>query len=172
MNSESLTKKLEMGAYAAIIIMTLIVGIMVVPKWLKKDSAKRVPPPAALKSGDRIQIPNEDWANNKKTLVLVLSTQCHFCSESAPFYQRLVTDSSGKNIHLAAVFPQSAGEGRDYLNKLGVTIADIQQAPSSFAVRGTPTLILLDDKGAVIESWTGKLPANDETELMSKVLSD
>jgi hypothetical protein len=64
-------------------------------------------------------------------------------------------------------------EGREYLSSLGIIVADVLNVPrQSFEVKGTPTLILVDDKGAVVNSWTGKLAPTEESAVISKVTSE
>jgi thioredoxin-related protein len=175
MNSEKLTKRLEMGAYVAIIGMALVVTATLIPKLVGRYFPKSVTQAApALKAGDRISVPNEDWEKNGKTLLLVLSTSCHFCTESAPFYRTLVAKTQNEQqLHVAAIFPQSVEEGREYLSSLGIIVADVLNVPrQSFEVKGTPTLILVDDKGAVVNSWTGKLAPTEESAVISKVTSE
>ena len=56
----------------------------------------------------------------------------------------------------------------NYLSKLNVGIDDVRQAQfSSLGVRGTPTLILVDNNGAAVKSWVGRLPPNGEAEVIS-----
>ncbi len=110
-----------------------------------------------------------DWKKNGQTLLLALSTTCHFCSESAPFYQRLMKERGG-NTQLIAVLPQSINDGRDYLNRLGVSVDDIKQAPlSSIGVGATPTLIFVDSNGVVGDLWVGRLPNTEEASVINKV---
>jgi hypothetical protein len=56
-------------------------------------------------------LPGVDWAKNKRTLVLALSTQCHFCTESAPFFQRIRKETT-KDLKMVAVLPQSVGDSQ------------------------------------------------------------
>jgi thioredoxin-related protein len=176
MTTEKLTKRLEMGAYAAIIVMALITSAVLVNKYfltkgVKMVSDQQTPP---IRKGERVSIPNQDWEKNGRTLLLALSTNCKFCTESAPFYRRLVAETaSAKNLHIAAIFPQSVEESRTYLSNLGVAVADVQQlSGQSLEVRATPTLILLNEKGAVLESWTGKVSASDEQAVVATVLAN
>ena len=70
---------------------------------------------------------------------------------------------------LVAVLPQSVGESQKYLNDLGVSVDDIKQAGlDAVQVRGTPTLIMADRTGTVVESWAGKLPAEAEGEVLNR----
>jgi thioredoxin-related protein len=114
-----------------------------------------------------------DWSNNNQTLLLVLQKGCHFCTESAAFYQRLVRETAGHgNIHLIAVLPQATDESKKYLDDLGVAIEEVKQAtPDSIGVPGTPTLILVNDQGVVMTSWVGKLSADDEAKVLRRLVS-
>src|SRR5215216_2949274 len=61
--------------------------------------------------GKTVSLERLNWEQNKQTLVLYLSTQCKYCHESTPFYQRLVAaKGAGKNVKLTAVFSQPVEE--------------------------------------------------------------
>ena len=104
-------------------------------------------------------------------MLLALSSKCHFCSESAPFYQRLNDEmAQHTGARLIAVFPQEVGEGKQYLSALGVKIEDVRNATlNSIGVNGTPTLIIIDSKGRIEQSWVGKLSPEKEAEVISRV---
>jgi thioredoxin-related protein len=109
-----------------------------------------------------------DWKQSRQTLVLAISSTCHFCTDSASFYQTLVQNR--KDTQVVAVLPQPVEEGKSYLEKLGVSVDEIRQLPlNQIGVHGTPTLILVDSSGSVRNSWTGKLPPETETEVMKRL---
>jgi hypothetical protein len=167
-------KKAELLANIAIIVVALLLGVVLVKRYLLPA---KVETPAARNLDERIApgtkaaLPGVDWAQNKQTLLLVLSRDCHFCTESAPFYQRLTRETAGRaDVHLIALFPQEAEEGKKYLDNLGVTVNDIRQAaPTSTGAGGTPTLILVDAQGVVTKSWIGKLSAPEESEVLTQL---
>jgi len=129
-------------------------------------------PEAVETVNKQITLPDMNWSEQNKTLILALQTSCHFCNESAPFYKRLIEDVKGKNIKLVAVLPTDIERSRSHLDKLGLTNLDVKQASlNSIQVNGTPTLILIDQKGEVINSWVGKLPPSKEAEVISKLTS-
>lgn len=71
---------------------------------------------------------------------------------------------------MVALLPQPPMESRAYLDKLGIKLDDVTQAPlSAVGVSGTPTLLLLDNQGAVLQSWVGKLSETDAEEVRSQV---
>src|SRR5215204_4368903 len=161
-------KKLEIAANVAIIVLAILLGGVVVKRYLwtsapVQGSAAAQPPdaPPTIKPGANVQVADYNWSESDNTLVMVLSTTCHFCTESGPFYKRLVeARSDKKKVRVVAVFPQGETDARQYLEKLGVVADEIRSAPPmSLGVRGTPTLILTDSKGSAVNTWIGKLPA-------------
>ena len=137
----------------------------------KSETASTTPRRDANKNkpavGAELKVPELEWEQGKRTLILALSTTCRFCTESAPFYRKLRAEVDSRT-RLVAVFPQAVEGGRNYLISLGLPVDQVIQSPlSSINVAATPTLILVSDEGKVIDSWRGKLPAATETEVMS-----
>ena len=113
-----------------------------------------------------------DLTTRDRWLVLVLSTQCHFCVESAPFHEELVkmVGKSG-NTGLIAVFPQTKQEvekyeaAHDFRPDTVLTDVSLNQ----LQVRGTPTLMLVDNRGTVLKHWEGRLPESKQMEVRSQL---
>jgi thioredoxin-related protein len=166
----SLIKKIEVGANLAIIVVALLlVGVLIKP-FLPFQTTSN-PDGVALAVGAKVPLTNTDWAKNGRTMLLVLSSQCHFCTESAPFYQRLAKErATVNNVRLVAVLPQTVSDGQQYLSKLGITVDEIKQSSlDSIGVSGTPTLILADNTGTVSGAWVGKLQADKEAEVLDRL---
>jgi len=127
--------------------------------------------PRGPAEGSEVSLPDINWSETNESVVLALSNQCHFCTESAPFYQRLTNElSQRKDVRLIAVFPQEMVKGKEYLDKLGVPIKDVRQATlNSIGVRGTPTLIIVDSNGKVRQAWIGRLSPEREAEVLNKI---
>ena len=116
-------------------------------------------------------LPNVDWKQNKTTVVLYLSTTCHFCNESSPFYQRLV-QAKAKGDFKPAVLPQNTDEAIKYLESHDVKVDQVLSASlASIGVTSTPTLMLVSEGGVVFASWRGKLDENKESEVIAKLSS-
>lgn len=170
-------KKIEIASNIAIIIVALLFSAFLVSRYLLPDSA---PKPTALaknggvKPGIKLQFSGIDWSKSEKTLVLALSTSCRYCTESVPLYQKLAQQKAGRsNVRLLAVMPQSFDEAQRYLNEHGVSVDEIRQVGlDEINVKGTPTLIMVDQTGTVIHSWVGKLPPEKETEVKQRFLGD
>src|SRR6476620_1979401 len=142
-------KKIEIAANVGIVI----VAILAVTVWIT-NSRKQAAEPGRIAVGTKFAINDVNWRGNGKTMVLALATTCHFCTESAGFYRELVQYCNSHNIPTVAVFPQTADEGRSYLTNEGVKVNDVRQASfSTIQVSGTPTLLLIDENGAVKRVW-------------------
>ncbi|HMG74643.1 MAG TPA: hypothetical protein VK582_14175 [Pyrinomonadaceae bacterium] len=165
-----LVKRIELIANVSIIIVAIVICAALAKRFLTKPPAQQSDA-SGIVAGTKINLPDEDWAKNGKTLLLALSTNCKFCSASAPFYQRLASTAlSSKNTKLVAVLPQGAEQSREYLSTLKVTIEDVKQAsPVSLGVRATPTLILVNNAGIVTNSWVGQLTPDKETEVLAQL---
>lgn len=122
--------------------------------------------------GKTITLENVNWKENKKTLVLYISVNCRYCTESSPFYQRLVEENSSNRVPIIAVLPQAVEDAKAYLKAHNVNIVQVYNSSLEFiGVRATPTLMLVDENGIVIESWRGKLTEDKEAEVLSKLSS-
>lgn len=166
------SQKLETLANISIIVIAVVlVGVVVNKYFLSKPTAVQ---PARVQPtvGKLVNLPDQNWSTQQKTIVLALQTTCRFCNESAPFYKRLVEETKGKSIKIVAVLPQSVEESQAHLKELGVSGIEIKQAPiSTLDASGTPTLILTDQSGKVTDFWVGKLSPDKETEVINKINS-
>jgi hypothetical protein len=128
---------------------------------------------APLQPGTKIDLHQALRTDRAKgSLVLALSTNCQYCTASMPFYKTLsgldvVRDG---RIHLSAVSLQPEDQMRSYLESNGVPVPPVVLfRDSGFVIRGTPTVILLDRSGTVVNSWAGQLPAAEEESLVREV---
>lgn len=163
-----LLKKIEVVANLSIVVVAIVVCIAAV-KYFRTKATGADAHTATIAAGSKMNLPNEDWGRNRKTLLLGLSTNCKYCSASAGFYQRLAQAASA-NTKLVAVLPQSREESQQYLAALKLPIENIQQAsPAALGIRGTPTLILVNSAGSVTNLWVGQLPHDKEEEVLAAV---
>lgn len=165
--AKGITQRLELLTNLAIIVAAVLLSVVLIKNYLLPDRSKDGPRDFRIPAGAKVFLPGVDWSNNNQTLLLVLQKGCHFCTESAAFYQRLVREG---HVHLVAVLPQTRDEGKKYLDDLGVAIEEVKQAQlDSINVHGTPTLILVNNQGVVMTSWVGKLSADGEAEVLRRL---
>ena len=160
-----LENRIETLANAAIIIAVLLSLGLGAYMFFPRGNSQ----PPDMKAGDRLPATGIDWAKADQTLVLVLQKGCHFCAESAPFYKRL-TAAAAASVSIAAALPGERDESRAYLDELGVKVSEIVKIdPGSLAIRGTPTLVLVDNQGTITGVWAGKLGTEDEESVLRKI---
>jgi rhodanese-related sulfurtransferase len=170
-----LSRRLGFFANIAIIVVALLLCVVLVKHHLMTGGGETVDhsarPGNELRVGSKLPLTNIDWAKNGRTLLLALSKDCHFCSESAPFYQRLAQASAERgNIQLIAILPETVSDGQKYLSGLGVPISEVRQASfKDIGVRRVPALVLVDDAGVVTDIWQGKLVDSQEFGMLSRL---
>jgi len=119
----------------------------------------------------RLDVPGMDWTKARLNTVLVLSTSCHFCKESTPFYRRLAEArrKQATQVAFAAVSRESAEQVKSYLAGERVVVDAAYQISGQPALNGTPTLLLIDSNGIVKRSYVGKLAPSQEEEVLNYV---
>ncbi|MFZ1701561.1 MAG: hypothetical protein WBO10_06440 [Pyrinomonadaceae bacterium] len=173
---EKIRKVVEIGSNVAIILVAVLLGYFLVSRYL-------TPPVAApqqqaqgpvIQPGNTIPMPNVDWGKSDRNLLMVLSTSCHFCSESMPFYQKLLErNAQSKSLRVIAAMPQEVADATKYLSEHNVTVDEVIKAnPGEAMVRGTPTLLLVNKDGVVMDTWIGKLPPEKENEVLERAFSE
>jgi len=160
-----LARKIEAVANIAIIIAAVAIVVVLVRNYTRKPET-----PPTVGVGAKLALKDVSWQSNPKSMVMVVSTVCHFCTESAGFYRQLVTQCKQQHVHTIAVLPQSPAEAESYLKNEGVVVDEVRQAQlHDIEVGGTPTLLLVDGSGVVRNVWVGKLASDGEQEVISKL---
>ena len=171
-NMRRALRKLELLANVAVILVAVMFAVIFVQRYLRPPPsgipARKPPPTSESLVGKQISLSGVDWKTNGKTIVLALQTRCHFCTESASFYQNLVKEKAKQaNVHLVAVLPDAVQESEGYLKSLGISVDAIIQAPlNSVGIRGTPTVLMVDDTGTIRRAWLGRLDADRERDVI------
>jgi thioredoxin-related protein len=120
-------------------------------------------------------LPNTDYRANQQTLLIALSTTCPYCRESVPLYRRILDGQrdAKDNLRVIALFPDHADEVAKYLKENQLTINSISGVDfRSFHIAGTPTMILVNERGEVSDFWTGKLDERETEQFARSLLSE
>lgn len=173
-----LAQALEIAANFATFIVALLLTVVLVRNYLlpspaaPSENAHFVNPAGLLTAGSDMskRIPAVNWHANGRTLILVLSTRCHFCTESAPFFRRL-KERAGNGVKFLAVLPQPVAESERYLSGEGLHFDEVLQEPiGKTGAVGTPTMLLANQDGIVRRTWVGKLTPDKQTEALKTIL--
>jgi hypothetical protein len=160
-------KRLEVAVNVALLGAFIMVAALAAQRFWNARADSRATGPEI---GKKVSLANEDWSKSDRTLVLAISTTCHFCSESADFYKRLVPAAAGRGIPVIAALPQTSAEGRLYLDRLGVNVQDVfQSSLRALGAAATPTLLVIDKNGRVSKAWVGKLGPEAENQVLASL---
>lgn len=125
----------------------------------------------SVKAGDVLPtVEGVNWSEHDLTLLLFLKRGCHFCEDSLPFYQRLITMERGGRLaaRIVVAFPDDASAVRTLAQSEGLNVATVAGvSPDRLRVRSTPTVILVARNGEVLKSWVGMLSPKQELEVVA-----
>src|SRR5579859_3403607 len=101
---------------------------------------------------------------------MVLQVGCHWCEASMTFYRDILHSNPKHSFRVVALLPQPVPEAlsflRRYLGQGKEELPTVRQIRfDTHGIAGTPTLILLDQKGHVQSSWVGKLSSQQENDV-------
>lgn len=168
------TSKLKSRLEVATNISVLLVSLLVLTTYLwAYYASKAAPQPAAgLQRGKTIvQLPKDIFDESSKALLLALNTNCGYCTESVPFYNQLAKDQQvAGDPKITALFPNSASEVERFAQANGLKVKAISSVNfGGLNVSATPTLILVDRDGKIIDFWIGKLSEEGQQEVLRAI---
>lgn len=152
----------------AILLVALVLSALLVKKFVFQ------PAPNAsyrLAANATLSIDGVHWADSERTVLIALSRECKYCSQSAEFYRRLAVGIPGQsNTRLMAVFSEKESDADAYLNQIQIPIREVHYVSlSSLGIRSVPTLAILNRHGVVTDMWVGKLSPLKEKDIMSRL---
>jgi hypothetical protein len=160
----------ELLVNGSIVVVALVLAMVLVKYYLLPNTREPSAGPQ-LRAGMSLSLPNLDWKTDQQTVLLVLSKNCHYCTESGPFYRRLVQQAATNNhTRVIAAFSQDVTAARNYLTSLDISINEVMQvSPVTIGTPGTPTVVLVDNRGVVKDVWPGKLSSEKEAEVLARL---
>jgi thiol-disulfide isomerase/thioredoxin len=111
---------------------------------------------------------------DRPSLLLVVRSGCNYCKQSVPFYQQLVQEVREKQakVRLVGVCVESNEACAEYFKTTKVAVdRTVGVEPGTLKIAGTPTLLLVDQKGTVSSVWTGALAKDVEQRLLKTVIA-
>jgi hypothetical protein len=163
----------EFAANLAIVV-AVVVGVTV---WLRRPntvsplSTTSVTGSSGTKHstlGTQIAIPGVDWSAHNATLVVAISTACHYCIASTTFYSEMT--HAAHVAPIVVVMPQKEQDARTFLREHDVTPRSIVSANlASIQVSATPTLLLISSSGIVTKEWVGELTNIQQHEVIESL---
>jgi hypothetical protein len=154
--------RLETLANVTILVTGVVVTTLVVSRLVAERQAADRPTVQQYKVGDRVTASEfpVDLSRSPQTLLLVLNSNCHFCTESTPFYRDLVAARGpGTQVtRVVVVGVENVETLQGYLARQQIAVDEVRSIRlTQVKIRGTPTLLLLDRSGSVKGVWPGYL---------------
>lgn len=158
--------RLEAMANMVVIAIALAVGYALLRGNVVSSAA-----PRGVVVGDYLPaVTGIDWGSHGRTLVLALNSSCHYCRESAPFYQKLAqarVTGADRDLDMIALFQNDSLAVRTFNTQLGLSIRSFSDvALEKLNIVATPTLLLVDRKGRVERAWVGVLTPRHELDVL------
>ena len=168
------TKKstLDTVANIAIIVTCAVALALMVNRYFFNKPA---PPPGAppqAEVGEQFdQLRQVVPAGSQKALVVAVSPTCHFCNDSMPFYKRLIDERNqkGSAVKIIAAVPADAAKAEEAQKFAAAGAQPDGMVTVDFGaikVPGTPTILLVDNQGKVLNVWVGKQESGGEDEIL------
>ncbi|HEU4981323.1 MAG TPA: hypothetical protein VFT88_01470 [Acidobacteriaceae bacterium] len=149
---------------AVVVFLAVVARNQLFPRKVVRPTLKTVP------IGSTITLPGIHFSAQRNSLILGISTTCHFCQDSLPFYKRLVSELHGQ-MDIIAVLPQSQAEAEAFVKAGGLTGTQVISANlGKIGIYATPTLLLVDNKGKVKSAWVGELDSLRQQQIISALL--
>ena len=163
---------LDTAANIAIIIVCAIAAVVLIRnQFFPKQAAGPGNMPQIEKGEKYAQLKDVVPAGANRALVVAVQPGCHFCNDSMPFYKRLLDERNqkGSAVKLVAAVPTEEAKAQEAEKFAAVGAQPDNIAKVDFAaikVPGTPTLVLVDNNGKVLNVWVGKLDEGGEKEVL------
>jgi rhodanese-related sulfurtransferase len=121
--------------------------------------SSRTRPVQALRVGSQITIPDVDFADHERTVVLAIAASCRYCMTSIPFHQKLVRAATRNGIPLVVLTEKNrASNPASLLDSIGARDATaIEVDLAALGIEGTPSIFGIDSHGSVTGLWVGEL---------------
>lgn len=169
MNYTRMKSFLERTTNIAVLFVALIfIGVLAASFWGAQTETKQLT--AGLQKYQTLpQVPGIDYKNTSQTLLIAMNSDCDFCQESLPFYNRLAVlkQEKGNNIKLLAIFPNTRIEVEGYVKQHQLNLDTVAEVSlDTISVPGPPAIVLVDGAGRVLNFWIGKLAKDSEQEVI------
>lgn len=157
-------------ATSVVVVLFAVVAIGVLVKnYFAPPHAKTS---VAIKKGTVFPaIAGLDYKQTQQTLILALNVDCRYCTRSVPFYNSLMRSrqENGSQVNIVAAFiNKDASLVKTYTDEKQLSVQAIAGVDlDKLDIHSTPTLILVDSAGKVLDSWIGELQPDGEREVFA-----
>ena len=162
--------RLSMAATIGLVLMVAATaGYIGWPRVANAIGLKPPPPPPAYSAGQQVDVPGTWYKDSSTTLIIFARASCAACEKAQPFLKNLVTRVRGKAVAVMAHPAGAAEEDVAFANSLGIAGEQIKLVPAGLRVRATPTLVLVNRNGTVLDAWEGAGPPERQSSIIKTI---
>ncbi len=119
-------------------------------------------PSPVIQAGDNVTL-------NKRAVIIVMSSTCHWCGLQLPFYKQIESQIEASRFELRYISAEDEQTFVAYLRKGGLRATLRTDAMMTPRIKGTPTLLVLDQDQNVLQSFQGPLSVAQQKKLLSSL---
>lgn len=171
-------KKSSLDTFAniAIIVVCAIAAVLMSLNLRDRFFPQRPPgtPPPVEKGEQFAQLKQVVPAGASRALVVAVQPGCHYCNDSMPFYKRLLDERNQKSSQVKFIAAVPSDEAKAEESQKFATVGAqpdgmVKLDFNAVKVPGTPTLLLVDNNGKVLNVWVGRLEPDMEKEVLAEL---
>jgi hypothetical protein len=162
----------RLSVVASLSLVAMVVATAVYIGWPRVASAigiKPSAPPPAYAAGQQVDVPVAWYSESDKTLLIFARASCVACQKAQPFLKKLVGRLNGRAV---AVMAHPAGADADdlaFAQALGITENHLVIVKPGLKVRSTPTIVVVNRNGTVLEAWEGAGPPEKQASIVKAI---
>ena len=129
------------------------------------------PQPPAYSAGQQIDVPAAWYSASPRTLLVFAREACGACQKAQPFLKQLVAGvtTSGRAAVVMAHPAASAIEDAVFAKAIGVGEGSLHAVTANLRVKATPTIVLVDQQGAILAAWEGAGKEDKQAEISKTI---
>jgi hypothetical protein len=167
MNRQLVRGYLEVSTNIAVLLVALAVLGSIT--WRALAPRPEIHFKSGLRKGDRFgQLSGVDYKAFDRTLIIAMSSACDSCLDSIPFYKHLTESrvKGGQTYQYFAILSEKQDEVEQFIQRFELNLPTVAGVDlKELKVAATPTLILVNSNGEIVDFWVGKLSKDAEQEV-------
>ena len=162
--------KLETATHVFLIALCCLAGGLLIEQRFFSQPDAGAPAPASV-VGREIRLPGADWQSAPVSVLLQISSTCHFCNDSMPFYRQLMAarQASPAKVPVIVASADAVAVIEQHLADEKLSVDKVLHSRLEGFGVVTPTVYIVDSKGMVERVFVGELDSAGQKELLSIV---
>ncbi len=157
------------ASFGLVLLVAATAGSVLWPRLTSALGIAAAAPAAAYNAGEKFDGPAEWFNTHDATLVIFGRASCAACEKAQPFLKSVVERMRGRAGVVMAHPPGAESDDVAYARSIGVADDRIRTVGAGLRVHATPTLVLVDRTGAILDAWEGAGPPERQAAIVKAV---